>query len=114
MCLCPSVCTGVLFPAGIDISCSRYAEQTCTKQDRCSERQAAAKDQVYDCSPASSEAGACCSCHSKPSLMHPAFQWDLVAQPSASKVLSSKCFGENEDKTLFTNTVILMGCFGQS
>lgn len=32
-------------------------------------------------------------------------QWDLVAQPNASQVLSTKCFGQNEDKTLFTNIV---------
>lgn len=105
MCLCPSLCTGALFPAGVDISCSRCAEETCTKLERCSERQAVAKGHVYDSPPASSEADACCSCHSKPELMYPAFQWNLVAQPNASQVLSTNCFGENEDKTLFTNIV---------
>lgn len=63
-CLCPSLCTGVLFSAGADISYFMYAEHTCTKLDRCSESQAAAKGHAYDSPPASSEAAA----HVVPSL----------------------------------------------
>lgn len=34
-------------------------------------------------------------------MLYPAFQWDLVAQLNATQVLSTKCFGTNEDKSFY-------------